>query len=47
MVFLQWLYTYATKFGPEGIELYGGYEKRLDALRKQSKICSLIFQNFS
>jgi hypothetical protein len=35
IVFTQWLYTYATKYGVEP-GTYPGYEKRLEALNKQS-----------
>ena len=35
--FLQWLYNYASRFGPLSAHNYQGYEKRLEALSKQQR----------
>jgi len=35
MEFLQWLYDYAAKTAPSAAGQYSGYEKRVEAFKKQ------------
>lgn len=35
MHFLQWLYSYARRMGPQHFGYYKGYQRRLEALEKQ------------
>ena len=46
MEFLKWLYGYANKTGPDIMETYNGYEKRMEAYCKQKgSKCYLILVN--
>jgi len=38
MEFLQWLYDYAHKQGAHLLQAYSGYERRVDAFKKQQNI---------
>lgn len=37
IIFTQWLYNHANKYGKENIEEYEAYERRLQILQKQNK----------
>ncbi len=41
-MFIQWLYTYGTKLGLQ-TGTYPGYQRRLDAIKKQSRSNGEIF----
>jgi RP/EB family microtubule-associated protein len=37
MFFLQWLWTYSRRMGPQHFGYYKGYQRRLEALDKQKR----------
>lgn len=41
MEFLQWIYDYAMKVSPNFGTYYSGYERRLEAYKKQNNLTNL------